>query len=89
MSNTEPTDKQINCISAINQFIKERNYSPTHKDLAAMLGVSTGSISQHIEYLVKKQLINRTTNIGRSITITNEGLKYISKSFNKIKKESK
>lgn len=64
------TDKQKKVLEAVDAFIKENNYPPTHTELKNILGYSSASaIVDFLIALEKKGYIKRTPNIARSIVV--------------------
>jgi len=71
---TEATDKQRNVLNKINEFKEREGYSPTLRDLANELKLSSkNAVLKHLTALVKKGYINREIGVARSITVLDKG----------------
>lgn len=67
------TLKQIEVLNAIDNFIKDKKYPPTVRELCKIIGVnSTSTIHTHITLLQEKEYITREYSIPRSIRILKE-----------------
>ena len=64
-----PTPKQLKILIAIRDFRVRNGYSPTMQELADQLGVSKGTIFEHVEALERKELILRARNRARSLEV--------------------
>lgn len=63
-------DKEKRVLEAINEYIKEHEYSPTIRDLCQILGYkSTKTIWTYLHKLQEKKLINYKHNKKRNITL--------------------
>lgn len=66
----QPTDRQKEVLDFIRDFINKNGYSPTYREIGAGLGYpSLGSITQYVNGLIDRGLVQKTYNSSRSITI--------------------
>ena len=72
-SGAELTSKQQQIYDYIKEFINEKHYSPSVRDICVGVGLSsTSTVHSHLKRLEKKGLISRGGNKSRSITLINE-----------------
>ena len=57
---------------AIRGFVKSNGYSPTVRDLAAILGVGHSTIQRALEDLVKDGKIQRANGVSRGMVVNGE-----------------
>jgi repressor LexA len=69
MASSNLTLKQVNVVVAIRNYRHLYGYSPSIRDLSALLQIARGSVNQHIESLEKKGVIRRTPKIARSLEV--------------------
>jgi repressor LexA len=63
------TLRQVEIVIAIRNHKHLHGYSPTIRELAAIMNLARGTIVQHIESLEKKAVLRRTPRISRSLEI--------------------
>lgn len=63
------TQRQQEFLNFIIDYKNKNNYSPSLRDISKSMGVSVAAVSQNIKALVKKQYIDYTENISRSIVV--------------------
>jgi len=72
------TDRQQKVLDFITRFTQSHGYSPTVRDIAAHLGVSSPSgVNRHLEVLEKKGWLKKT-GASRGIVLTSHGGQSIS-----------
>ena len=72
--NNPPTEKMINMLKIISEFIKNNGYSPTVRELCDLsLLKSTSTVHQYLDRLESRELILRTPTANRTIRITDKG----------------
>lgn len=70
----ELTDRQLEILQYIQQFISETGYPPTLRDIGKNFGMaSTYGVQRHIEALEKKGYLTRDSNTSRGLNIVREG----------------
>ena len=72
-----PTEKQIQVLTFISLFKLDREYSPTNREIAYGFYNTVKCAYNHVLALEKKGLIQTTLRTSRSISITDEGEKWI------------
>lgn len=64
------TKRQRQILDYISQYIEERGYAPTLKEIGQALNLSSlATVHKHLRNLEEKGAINRSWNRGRSITL--------------------
>lgn len=76
------TDKQFSCLLSIAEFYATNRFYPSRRELAGILGISASSVSQHINFLIKKEYLVVEVGERRNIRLTGKALERI-----KIEKE--
>ena len=71
------TDKQLSCLLSIAEFYTVNRFYPSRRELAGILGVSTSSASQHINFLIKKEYLVVEVGERRNIRLTDKALERI------------
>jgi repressor LexA len=70
----ELTDRQLEILQFIQQFISETGYPPTLREIGKQFGMaSTYGVQRHIEALEKKGYLTRDSNTSRGLNIKREG----------------
>jgi repressor LexA len=65
--------KRSNILDFINNFIRERGYSPSVRDVVSGCGISSTSVAQyHLNVLEKEGYISRDRDVSRSIGLKKE-----------------
>lgn len=68
------TQKQVEVLKTIDQYIKANGISPTNRNLCNLLELKfTSTVHRYLDILEKKGCINRKELISRSITVTKKG----------------
>ena len=71
MFNKNPTKRQTQVLNIIKSYIKDYGYAPSIREMAEELGVSSpATIKQHLEALVKKGYLRKTSEAMRNIVPT-------------------
>lgn len=65
----EITEKQIEILRFIIDFIDKHKISPTYRNIADAYGKTVRSIFDHVKALEKKGYVSTTPNISRSIVV--------------------
>jgi len=66
----ELTDRQLEILQFIQQFISETGYPPTLREIGKQFGMaSTFGVQRHIEALEKKGYLSRDSNTSRGLNI--------------------
>ncbi|ADD68145.1 transcriptional repressor, LexA family [Denitrovibrio acetiphilus DSM 12809] len=69
------TDRQKKFMQFIEDFIRDNGYSPSIREIAKGLGLSsTSSVKKMLDRLTEKGLLNRSGSIARSIEMPNRGI---------------
>ncbi|MBL4702385.1 MAG: MarR family transcriptional regulator [Phycisphaeraceae bacterium] len=63
------TPKQLDIVRRIHQSRRTRGYSPTMQELADALSVSKVTVFEHVEALIKKDVLIRQPNKARSLEV--------------------
>jgi repressor LexA len=66
------TDRQREIATFISDFIKDKGYSPSVRDVAEHFGISVKASHDHLRALERKQIIKTTKGISRSIELVGE-----------------
>ena len=61
--------RQTEALLMIRRFIEANGYSPTIRELAEDMGISTSGAEQHIQALTRKRAIHRVYGSARTITL--------------------
>ena len=70
MSGRPRNEKHLETLAEIREFMKERGYSPTLRDLMTRTGIaSTSTVSYHLNKLETMGLIRRDANVCRGIVV--------------------
>ena len=69
-----PTKRQLECLLAIDAYIREHNHSPSIRNICDTLKCSVNNAIGFINMLERLKLINRPVGSARSITLTQSGL---------------
>lgn len=70
MLNIPPTERQVQVLEAIQAFVDEHGYSPTLRELGAMLGIkSTNGVTEHLNSLVRKGCVAWDRGKSRTIRV--------------------
>ena len=72
MGISKPSKRQAEILQFVARFQREKNYSPSLKEIAKHFGVSIPTIHQHISYLRKKNLLSADKGKRRSIQAFND-----------------
>lgn len=65
------TDRQREILKAIRQFVQDRGYPPTLRELGKCFGIrSTNGVNDHLRALERKGYIMRRDMLSRGITLT-------------------
>lgn len=88
------TKKQRAVYDYIDLFIKEHSYSPSYRDIAAGLGLSSvSSVAEHIDNLVKLGALVKTPGEAHSLEVVDyrheETVSLFLKTIDKIESEPK
>lgn len=72
------TKRQVQVLEFIAQYRATRGYSPTVREIAHLLGLSSvATVAEHISALEEKGMIHRRPNKARSITLTRTGRSFL------------
>jgi len=63
------TDRQAAVLQFLRDYISERGYSPSVRDVAAWFGISPHGAERHLQALEQKGAIDRTARVARSIRL--------------------
>lgn len=64
------TSRQAEVLGIIKTFRKEKSYSPSYRDLAALLGVSSlNAVKCHLRALEKKGMVTRDGRKARTLMV--------------------
>ena len=64
------TKKQKRLMEFLQDFQNNHDYSPSYREIAAGLGLrSVASVAEHIDHLVQRGFLKRTTGSARSLEI--------------------
>lgn len=67
------TERQKQILKAITDYIQEKKYSPTVRELASMVGIkSSSTLYGHLQRLEKKGYITREKGKARTIRLDRE-----------------
>ena len=66
------TYKQKKVLDFIKKFIKDNGYSPSYKEIAAALKITTSTTRSHILSLKKRNFITSIPGTARSIDINKQ-----------------
>lgn len=70
-----PTDRQLDVLQFIADFIDERQHSPSIREICDGIGVSgTGGVLRHLERMERKGLVGRVVGVSRGLWVTGAGL---------------
>ncbi|MFY8330656.1 LexA family protein [Vagococcus carniphilus] len=73
-ANSEPTDKMVNVLEVISNFIDDEGYPPSIRDLCDLCFLkSTSTVHQYLDRLESRELIIRIPKVNRGLTITEKG----------------
>ncbi len=72
------TKRQAQILELIAEHRARRGYSPTVREIAHLLGLSSvATVAEHISALEKKGLLRRLPNKARSVTLTRAGRSFL------------
>ncbi|MBU5677798.1 winged helix-turn-helix transcriptional regulator [Alkaliphilus sp. MSJ-5] len=72
------TERQMEILKAIHQYIQANSISPTVRNIVDLVGLkSSSTVYRHLSNLEKEGYITKIDTSLRSITITEVGLKLI------------
>lgn len=78
MTLTPPTLRQLEVLDALEQFRFERGYSPTVRELADAVGISsTNGMADHLAALRKKGCIDSDSLRARTLRLTDHGVTHL------------
>ena len=64
------TKKQTLILDFITDFLNEHGYSPSYREIASGLGISSvSSIAEHVENLVAKGVLRKSSGAARSLEL--------------------
>lgn len=67
----EPTDRQLELVQHIFDFIRAKTYPPTRRELAERMGIkSTNAIADLLRAAQKKGLLVLDSKVARGISLT-------------------
>lgn len=73
-ANSEPTEKMVNVLEVISNFIDDEGYPPSIRDLCDLCFLkSTSAVHQYLDRLESRELIIRIPKVSRGLTITEKG----------------
>jgi len=68
-----PSQKQVDVLKFINDYLGEHDRSPTYRDIQSGIGAkSTAVASHHVRRLLDMDLVERTENVARGLSLTDE-----------------
>lgn len=68
-----PTKKQKQLLDFISQFIAEKGYSPSYREIMAGLNyTSVATVALHVNNLIKRGLLTKRDNSARSLEVVND-----------------
>lgn len=82
------TPRQLEALRLIYECQQVKGYSPTYKEMAQNMKVSTITIFEHMEALERKGLIRRRRHEARSVEITDLGMVEVGKQARKDDREA-
>ena len=66
--------RQLEALKAIAGFIADKNYAPTRREIAEVMGLSSlNGINQHLTALERKGMIGREPKSARALWLTDAG----------------
>lgn len=71
------TPRTEHLLTVVASFWDDNGYGPSHRDLAAFLDVSTGTIRKHLMRLVAAGYITRHPQVPRGVAVTEDGLRHL------------
>ena len=80
--------RQIQLLTAIEDFQQSRCFSPTITELADQLAISRSTIFEHLEQLRKKGFLSGTPCRARSLTLASKAYKLLSKTADSSKSQA-
>jgi hypothetical protein len=89
MSDTiQPTKKQRELLSFIEQFISAHGYSPSYREIMSGLGyTSIATVSLHVNNLIKRGHLKKKDYSARSLELVNDTTKSQELNTNQVKPE--
>lgn len=66
------TPRQLEILTMIRDGRRRDGYSPTLQEMADELGISKITVFEHVEALIEKGLVTRSTNRARSLEVTGQ-----------------
>lgn len=69
MPTQHPTAKQQQTLDVIREYLKNKGYAPTFREIGKAVGVGVGAIRNHLNALEARKLITRNANESRSIQL--------------------
>lgn len=70
--------RQLEALQAIAGFIADKNYAPTRREIAEVMGLSSlNGINQHLTALERKGMIGREPKSARALWLTDSGRELI------------
>jgi Mn-dependent DtxR family transcriptional regulator len=68
------SEKQGGCLQFVLVYFQENRHYPTQREIAAALGVNSGTVEYLLQQLVEKGYLNREQKKRRNIRLTGDGL---------------
>lgn len=85
----QPTKRQKKLLNFIKDFIEKNGYSPSYREIMNGLGYkSLGTVSQHINALIERELIRKKYNYGRTLEIVGSDEKLLEERVLKVYKRA-
>lgn len=66
------TPRQLEILTMVRDGRRREGYSPTLQEMADELGISKITVFEHVEALLEKGLLTRSTNKARSLEVTSQ-----------------
>ena len=64
------TNRQLEMLAALKQYIDDNGYPPSHRELADTLGMrSTSGVAMRLDALERRGLITRERGLARSLRV--------------------
>lgn len=70
----ELTEKQKDVLNLIHKWKEEHGFPPSVRDVAAHFDVSVTAAAQHLQALIRKNVLHREAGKGRALTVSEEWL---------------
>lgn len=69
------TRPQLDCLAFIRSFIAANHYSPSYREIANGLGLSSAAnIGRRVEEMIARGLLTKTSRLRRGLRVTAQGL---------------